>query len=106
MRLVVSLGRTGLRTASPTGIQERLASSTAVGRIAAIVALVGDVIVAAILLFSGGSSYTVTAQFQNASQLVTGNQVEVGGVAAGSIDGISLGPDGTALVKMTVNGDY
>ena len=39
-----------------------------------------------LLLFGpGGSSYTVTAEFQNASQLVKGNPVKVAGVAAGSI---------------------
>jgi phospholipid/cholesterol/gamma-HCH transport system substrate-binding protein len=83
-----------------------LASSSAVGRIAAIVALVGAVIIAAVLLFGGGSSYTVTAQFQNAAQLVTGNLVEVGGVEAGTVDDISLGPNGSALVKMSINSDY
>jgi phospholipid/cholesterol/gamma-HCH transport system substrate-binding protein len=70
------------------------------------VALVGAVVIAAILLFGSGSSYTVTAQFQNAAQLVNGNQVEVGGVPAGSVDSISLGPNGTALVKMSIDGDY
>src|SRR5204862_2459096 len=63
-------------------------------------------IVAVYLLLFTGSGYTVTAQFQNASQLVPGNQVEVGAVAVGSIDDISLGPNGTALVKMSINGDY
>jgi phospholipid/cholesterol/gamma-HCH transport system substrate-binding protein len=83
-----------------------VARSTAVGRIAAIVALGGAVLVAALLLFGHKDSYTVTAHFSNASQLVKGNQVEVAGVAAGTIDDISLAEDGTALVKMTINGDY
>jgi phospholipid/cholesterol/gamma-HCH transport system substrate-binding protein len=61
---------------------------------------------AALLLLVGGSSYTVTAQFDDASQLVNGNQVEVGGVPVGSVQGISLGPNGTALVKMSVDSDY
>jgi phospholipid/cholesterol/gamma-HCH transport system substrate-binding protein len=77
-----------------------------VGRIAAVVALGAGVLLIALLLLGGGSSYTVTAQFQNASQLVNGNQVEVAGVPAGSIDGISLGPNGTAMVKMSINSDY
>jgi phospholipid/cholesterol/gamma-HCH transport system substrate-binding protein len=83
-----------------------VASSTAVGRIAAIVALGGAVLVAALLLLRSGDSYTVTAHFQNASQLVKGNLVEVGGTKAGTIEDISLADDGTALVKMTITGDY
>jgi phospholipid/cholesterol/gamma-HCH transport system substrate-binding protein len=58
------------------------------------------------VLLGGGSSYTVTAQFQNASQLVKGNQVEVAGVPAGTIKDISLGPNGSAEVKMEINSDY
>jgi phospholipid/cholesterol/gamma-HCH transport system substrate-binding protein len=64
------------------------------------------VLVIALVLLGGGSSYTVTAQFDNASQLVQGNLVEVAGVQAGSIQDISLGPNGTAMVKMEINSDY
>ena len=69
-------------------------------------ALGAGVLVIALLLLGGGSAYTVTAQFENASQLVKGNQVEVAGVPAGTIKDISLGPNGTALVKMQISGDY
>ena len=41
-------------------------TSSAVGRIAAILALVGAVIVVLLLVLGGGSTYTVTAQFENA----------------------------------------
>jgi phospholipid/cholesterol/gamma-HCH transport system substrate-binding protein len=80
--------------------------SSAVGRIAAIVALGVAVLVVALLLLGGGGGYSVTAQFQNASQLVKGNQVQVAGLPAGSIDDISLGENGTALVKMSIDEDY
>lgn len=70
------------------------------------VALGAGVLVIALLLFGGGSSYTITAEFDNASQLVIGNQVEVAGAPVGTIDGISLGPHGTALVKMNVGSGY
>jgi phospholipid/cholesterol/gamma-HCH transport system substrate-binding protein len=70
------------------------------------VALVVALLVVALLLLRGGSSYTVTAEFENASQLVKGNLVEVAGVKAGTVKDISLGPNGTALVKMSVSGDY
>jgi phospholipid/cholesterol/gamma-HCH transport system substrate-binding protein len=77
--------------------------SSVVGRIAAVLALIGAVIVVLLLVLGGGSSYTVTAQFENASQLVTGNNVSVAGAPVGSIKGISLGDDGQALVKMEIS---
>jgi phospholipid/cholesterol/gamma-HCH transport system substrate-binding protein len=77
-----------------------------VGRIAAIVALAGAVLVAALMLLGGGDKYTVTANFEDASQLVKGNQVKVGGVPVGSINDISLADDGTALVEMEISGDH
>ncbi|HKG36507.1 MAG TPA: MlaD family protein [Solirubrobacterales bacterium] len=76
------------------------------GRIAAIVALVAALIVAAVLIFGGGNSYTVTANFENASQLVKGNLVEVAGARAGTVQSIDLGPDNTALVELKIDGDY
>jgi phospholipid/cholesterol/gamma-HCH transport system substrate-binding protein len=84
-----------------------LSTSSAVGRFAAIAAVAGTLaVVAYLLLGGGGPSYEVTAEFQNASQLVKGNQVEVAGLPAGSIEGISLGPHGEALVKMSINDHY
>ena len=51
----------------------------------------------------GGSGYTVTAEFQNSSQLVTGNNVDVAGVPVGSVKQISLSDNGQALVKMEIS---
>ena len=76
------------------------------GRAIAIVALVAGLVALGFVLFSGGSSYTVTAEFENASQLVTGNQVVVAGVPVGSVKDIALGPNGQALVKFSVDSDY
>jgi phospholipid/cholesterol/gamma-HCH transport system substrate-binding protein len=45
----------------------------------------------------------VTATFGNASQLVSGNRVDVAGVPVGSIKQISLSDDGQALVKMEIS---
>jgi phospholipid/cholesterol/gamma-HCH transport system substrate-binding protein len=78
-------------------------TSSAVGRVAAILALVGAVAVVLLLVLGGGSSYTVTAEFENASQLVTGNNVNVAGVPVGSVKQISLSDDGQALVKMEIS---
>jgi len=77
-----------------------------VGRIAALVALVVAA-VALILIFSGnGEEYTVTAEFENASQLVEGNEVVIAGAPVGTIKTIELGDDGDALVTFTVDEDY
>jgi len=63
-------------------------------------------VVAYLLLLRGGSSYEVTAEFQNASQLVNGSQVVVAGAPAGSVNDIALGDDGTALVTFSVSEPY
>jgi len=70
--------------------------------------VIAIVVVAVVLVMfaGGGEEYEVTAEFQNASQLVTGNQVMVGGLAAGSVKEIELGEDGEALVTFTVNEDF
>ena len=81
-------------------------TSSVVGRIAAVLALIGAAVVLLLLFVGGGSSYTVTAKFENASQLVTGNTVNVAGVAAGSVKEITLADDGQALVKMEVSEEY
>jgi len=80
--------------------------SSAVGRIAALAALGAAAVVVALLLLRGGNDYTVTAEFENASQLVKGSQVVVGGVAVGTVQSIELGSHGQALVTFSVSGDY
>ena len=50
--------------------------------------------------------YFVTGTFENASQLVPGNQVMVGGIPSGTVEEIKLGPKGEALVKFTVDEEY
>ena len=88
------------------GEERSLPTSSVVGRIAAIVALAVAVVVVAILLLGGGDDYEVTAEFENASQLVGGEQVVVGGVPVGKVSDIALGDDGQALVTFSVSDDY
>jgi phospholipid/cholesterol/gamma-HCH transport system substrate-binding protein len=83
-----------------------LRTSSVIGRIAALVALVVAVVVVVMLLTSNGDEYTVTAEFENASQLVKGNEVVVGGVAAGTVKEIELGPNGEAEVTFSVDDEY
>ena len=71
-----------------------------------LVALVAAVIAVVLLLRGGDEPYEVTGEFENASQLVPGNEVVVGGVAAGSVKTIELGEDGQALVTFTVEDEF
>jgi phospholipid/cholesterol/gamma-HCH transport system substrate-binding protein len=67
---------------------------------------VAAILLVALLMFGGGGGYTITADFQNASQLVNGNLVEVGGRQVGKVTDISLSSNGQAQVKFTVDGDF
>jgi phospholipid/cholesterol/gamma-HCH transport system substrate-binding protein len=61
-------------------------------------------VVVAVLLFRGaGDGYEVSATFENAGQLVNGNQVEVGGRPIGTVSDIELTNDGRARVKMKLD---
>ncbi len=61
-------------------------------------ALVAAAVVIFLLLSGGDSPYRVTAHFENASQLVKGNEVVIGGTSVGLVDEIELGDNGEALV--------
>jgi phospholipid/cholesterol/gamma-HCH transport system substrate-binding protein len=78
-------------------------NSTVIGRVAALAAVVIAVIAVAVIVLSGGSSYQVNAVFQNASQLVSGDQVQVAGNAVGSISNVRLTPDGLAEMTLSIN---
>jgi phospholipid/cholesterol/gamma-HCH transport system substrate-binding protein len=83
-------------------------SVSGVGRVAAIAAVFVAAVLVGIFLFTsaGGGGYSVTADFLNAGQLVNGNLVEVAGVKAGSVSGISITPNGQARIKMKIDGGY
>jgi phospholipid/cholesterol/gamma-HCH transport system substrate-binding protein len=74
-----------------------------VGRLAAVGAVVAAIVVVAVLLFTGGGSYTVKAHFVNAGQLVKGNQVEISGTPVGTVDDINLTPGGQAVVTLSID---
>jgi phospholipid/cholesterol/gamma-HCH transport system substrate-binding protein len=74
-----------------------------VGRVAAVAAVVAAVILVGILLFAGGGGYTVKATFQNANQLVKGNQVEIDGTPVGSVKDMELTPNGQAVITLKID---
>ena len=54
----------------------------------------------------GPEPYKVTATFANAGQLVSGNEVVVGGARTGTVEEVELGPTNEALVTFTVADEY
>ncbi len=77
--------------------------SSVIARAAAIAAVAIVVVAVVVIVFSGGSSYHVKAIFRDASQLVTGDQVEVAGNSIGSVSSISLTPTGQAELTLDIN---
>jgi phospholipid/cholesterol/gamma-HCH transport system substrate-binding protein len=78
-------------------------NSSVIGRVAALAAVGIAIVAVAVILLSGGSSYQVKAVFTNASQLVTGDQVQVAGNPIGSVSKITLTPSGQAELTLTIN---
>jgi phospholipid/cholesterol/gamma-HCH transport system substrate-binding protein len=72
-------------------------------RIVAAVALIVAVGVVAVLILFGGSSYAIKAQFTDASGLVTGDSVELGGRPVGSVTDIGLAPNGQAVITLSIS---
>jgi len=73
-------------------------------RILATAALIAAIALLAVALFGGGgSSYRVKAVFDNAGQLLPGNQVRVGGQPVGTISDIALDDQANAVVTMDVD---
>jgi phospholipid/cholesterol/gamma-HCH transport system substrate-binding protein len=83
-----------------------LRGTAPVARVIALAAVVAAAIFAAVVLLGGGGGYTVKARFENASQIVKGNLVEVSGVPAGKVTDIHLTPDGQAELTLSVDDDY
>ena len=71
-------------------------------RIAAVAAVAVAVVAVVLILLGSGSSYQVKAVFINASQIVTGDQVQVAGNPIGSVSSISLTPNGQAQLTLTI----
>ena len=72
-------------------------------RILAFAGLIAAIALAAVAMFGGGDGYKVRAVFENAGQLVPGNQVRVGGQPVGKIAEIELDDAANAVVTMEVS---
>lgn len=71
-----------------------------------IAALIAAVVVLVVVLTSSGGGTTYKLVFQNAGQLVKGDQVQIGGVPSGSIKAIELTSDNRAQVTISVDKPY
>ena len=91
---------------SLTGKAVRGVPSTLV-RAVVLAAVVLAMAATAIVLFgTGGGDYRVTGTFTNAAQIVAGNPVQTGGVTIGSVKDVALGPDGRAVLELSVDEDH
>ena len=77
-----------------------------VARGAVLIAVVLIAILAVYLLLLGNGGHEYTLIFQNAGQLVKGDNVEIGGQPVGSVKSIELTPNNQAAVKIKVNEPY
>jgi phospholipid/cholesterol/gamma-HCH transport system substrate-binding protein len=74
-------------------------------RVIAITALGAAVVVVAFVLLTSGSSYKLSADFQDAGGLVTGDVVLIGPARVGTVGSIGLTPQGAARVTMSLDSD-
>jgi phospholipid/cholesterol/gamma-HCH transport system substrate-binding protein len=90
--------------ANPLGEERSAAQGRGVtpARVAVVGALAAAVIALAIVLF-GGDGYEYDLLFENGGQLVSGNQVLVGGQPVGSVESIELTDDNLASVHVSVD---
>src|SRR3954447_13457775 len=78
-------------------------NSRLVGRIVALAAVViGVTAVVVVLARNGGTDYTIHARFQNASQIVKGNLLQVSGTPIGKVKDIHLTDDGQADLTLHI----
>ncbi len=74
-----------------------------IARVAAVASLAVAIVVVVVVLLGGSSTYTLRADFQDAGGLVTGDDVLMGPAKVGSIQSISLTPNGEAQVTMAID---
>ena len=91
--------------AKPLGEERGPAQSQGITpvRAAALAALALVVLALIYIAFFAGNGYTYKLVFQNASQLVTDNQVLIGGHPVGSVESIDLTEDNLAEIEISVD---
>ncbi len=77
-------------------------NSSVIGRVAGVGAVVIALVAVVLIVLGGGSSYTVHAVFANASQIVPGDLVDVGGSPIGTVKSIALTGNGEAELTLNI----
>jgi len=72
----------------------------------AVLALVVAAVLVAVLLLGGDGTTAYKFRFQNAGQLVQGNEVKVGGRTVGTIDDIRLSDNNLAEIAVSIEDQY
>jgi phospholipid/cholesterol/gamma-HCH transport system substrate-binding protein len=85
------------------GQPDAVKGGTRLARVAAVLALIVAFVLVATALFGGGSGHQYKLLFETGGQLVSGNQVLVGGQPIGTVDDLTLTEDGLAQVEITVD---
>jgi phospholipid/cholesterol/gamma-HCH transport system substrate-binding protein len=75
------------------------------GRLLTIAGVIFAAVVVALILFRSGGGYELSLELENASQLVEGNEVKVGGIPVGVVTSVELTEDFRARVKIRVDDD-
>jgi phospholipid/cholesterol/gamma-HCH transport system substrate-binding protein len=88
--------------AKPTRGSGRGRSSTLL-RIVTLGVLVAAIVLVASLIFGGESGHKYTLKFQNASLIVSGNLVMVGGTPIGTVNSVGLSEDNMAEMEIEVD---
>jgi len=73
-----------------------------IGRVAAVAAIAIALVAVVVILMSNGTTDTVRADFVNASQIVSGDLVQVAGNQVGTVSKIALTPDGQAQLSLNI----
>jgi phospholipid/cholesterol/gamma-HCH transport system substrate-binding protein len=77
-------------------------NASVIGRVVAVAAVAIVIVAVVVIVLRGGSSYQVQAIFQNASQIVSGDLVQVAGNPIGTVSSISLTPSGEADLTLDI----
>jgi phospholipid/cholesterol/gamma-HCH transport system substrate-binding protein len=81
--------------------------SSVIGRVAAVAALAVVLVAVGVILLSSGTTYQVRAIFSNASQIVSGDLVEVAGNKIGTVSNIAVTTNGQAQLTLRItNGAF
>lgn len=69
-------------------------------------AILAGLLATALLLGRGGDAYEITIEFENASQLVPGNEVLAADVPIGSVERIELSEQNQALISISIDSEH